>query len=155
MCLWPCRSDTRWLPNKCIHFIFYLIDRYNLSETIRLCITLHPFGTLYLLLLHVPLPLMPSRAARGLVYLMWHIPRSNDFYFLCCLWFFSVLAATKQLLRTLLSVRLSVCHTLFTIFLSSHHHEIFWSYYHWQKWRPCKRSRSKVKGEGHRGHDPI
>ena len=28
---------------------------------------------------------------------------------------------------------------------SSYHHEIFRSYYQWQKWRPCKRSRSKVK----------
>ena len=56
-------------------------------------------------------------------------------------------------LRTLLFVRLSmsfclsVCHTFFTMFLSSYHHEIFRSYYHWQKWRPCKSEgqRSKVK----------
>ena len=34
---------------------------------------------------------------------------------------------------------------LFTMFPSSYHHEIFRSYYQWQKWRPCKRSRSKVK----------
>ena len=33
----------------------------------------------------------------------------------------------------------------FTMFLSSYHHEIFRSYYHWQKWCPCKRSRSEVK----------
>ena len=26
-----------------------------------------------------------------------------------------------------------------------YHHEIFWSYYQWQKWGPCKSSRSKVK----------
>ena len=44
-----------------------------------------------------------------------------------------------------LSVCLSVCDTLFTMFLSSYHHEIFRSYYHWQKWCPCERSRSKVK----------
>ena len=43
------------------------------------------------------------------------------------------------------SVRPSVCHTFFTMFPSSYHHEIFRSYYQWQKWRPCKRSRSKVK----------
>ena len=46
------------------------------------------------------------------------------------------------------SVRLSVCpsvrHTFLTMFSSSYHHEIFRSYYQWQKWRPCKRSRSKV-----------
>ena len=43
------------------------------------------------------------------------------------------------------SVRLSVCHTFLTMFPSSYHHEIFRSYYQWQKWCPCKRSRSKVK----------
>ena len=65
------------------------------------------------------------------------------------------LAATKQLnewfspsvcLSVCLSVRPSVRHTLLTIFPSSYHHEIFRSYYQWQKWRPCKRSRSEVKG---------
>ena len=53
------------------------------------------------------------------------------------------------------SVRLSVCHTFFTMFPSSYHHEIFRSYYHGQKWCPCKRSRSEVKGQGLRGHDPT
>ena len=43
------------------------------------------------------------------------------------------------------SVRLSVRHTFLTMFPSSYHHEIFRSYYQWQKWRPCKRLRSKVK----------
>ena len=69
------------------------------------------------------------------------------------------LAATKQLyewyfLSVCPSVRLSVRHTFLTMFPSSYHHEIFRSYYQWQKWRPCKRSRSEVKGQGHRGHDP-
>ena len=41
-----------------------------------------------------------------------------------------------------LSVRPSY---LLTMFPSSYHHEIFRSYYIWQKWRPYKRSRSKVK----------
>ena len=54
-----------------------------------------------------------------------------------------------------LSVRPSVCHTFLTMFPSSYHHEIFRSYYQWQKWRPCKRSRSEVKGQGHRGHNPT
>ena len=53
------------------------------------------------------------------------------------------------------SVRLSVRHTFLTRFLSTYHHGIFRSYYQWQKWRPCKRSRSEVKGQGHRGHDPT
>ena len=74
------------------------------------------------------------------------------------------LAATKQLYEWFspsvrLSVRLSVCpsvcHTFLTMFPSSYHHEIFRSYYQWQKWRPCKRSRSEVKGQGHRGHNPT
>ena len=73
------------------------------------------------------------------------------------------LAATKQLyewfspsvcLSVRPSVRPSVCHTFLTMFPSSYHHEIFRSYYQWQKWRPCKMSRSEVKGQGHRGHDP-
>ena len=50
---------------------------------------------------------------------------------------------------------LSVRHTFFTMFPSSHHPEIFRSYYQWQMWCPCKRSRSEVKGQGHRGHDPT
>ena len=49
-----------------------------------------------------------------------------------------------------LSVRLSVRHTFLTMFPSLYHHEIFRSYYQWQKWRPCKKSRSEVKGQGHR-----
>ena len=70
------------------------------------------------------------------------------------------LAATKQLYEwfspsVCLSVRLSVRHTFLTMFPSSYHHEIFRSYYQWQKWCPCKRSRLEVKGQGHRGHDPT
>ena len=42
-----------------------------------------------------------------------------------------------------------------TMFPSSYHHEIFRSYYQWQKWCPCKKSRSKVKDQGHRGHNPT
>ena len=53
------------------------------------------------------------------------------------------------------SVCPSVCHTFFTMFPSSYHHEIFRSYYHGQKWCPCKRSRSEVKGQGHRGQHPT
>ena len=43
------------------------------------------------------------------------------------------------------SVHPSVCDTFLTMFLSSYHHEIFRSNYHWQGWSPCKRSRSNVK----------
>ena len=51
--------------------------------------------------------------------------------------------------------KMSVCDTFLTMFLSSYLHEIFRSNYQWQKWCPCKRSRSEVKAQGHRGHDPI
>ena len=54
-----------------------------------------------------------------------------------------------------LSVRLSLRHTFFTMFPSSYHHEIFRSYYHGQKRCPCKRSRSEVKGQGHRDQNPT
>ena len=53
------------------------------------------------------------------------------------------------------SVRLSVRHTFFTMFPSWYHNEIFRSYYHGQKWCPCKRWRSEVKGQGHRGQHPT
>ena len=53
------------------------------------------------------------------------------------------------------SVCLSVCHTFFTVFPSSYHHEIFRGYYHGQRWCLCKRSRSEVKGQGHRGQHPT
>ena len=62
------------------------------------------------------------------------------------------LAATKQLYdwfspSVCLSVRPSVCHTFFTMFPSSYHHEIFRSCYHGQKCRHAKGpgQRSKVK----------
>ena len=80
--------------------------------------------------------------------------------------FAHIVAATKQLYEWFSpSVRLSVClsvcpsvwlfvrHTFLTMFPSSYHHEIFRRYYQWQKWRPCKRSRSQVKDQGHRGHN--
>ena len=44
-----------------------------------------------------------------------------------------------------MAVHLSFCDMFFTMFPSSYHHDIFWNYYQWQKWCPCKRSRSKVK----------
>ena len=40
------------------------------------------------------------------------------------------------------SVCLSVRHTFFTMWPSSYHHVMFRSYYQWQRWCPCKRSRS-------------
>ena len=64
-----------------------------------------------------------------------------------------IFSCDQAALRTLISVRPSVClsvcpsvsHSFLTMFLSSYHLEIFRSYYHWQSWCSCKRSRSKVK----------
>ena len=49
----------------------------------------------------------------------------------------------------------SVCDTFLTMFPSSYHHENFRSYYQWPKWCPCRRSRSEVKGQGHRDQNPT
>ena len=60
--------------------------------------------------------------------------------------FFSCDQAALWMVQSVcLSVCPSVCHTFLTMFPSSHHPEIFRSYYQWQKWRSCKRSWSKVK----------
>ena len=48
------------------------------------------------------------------------------------------------------SVRLSVCLSvtpIFTMFPSSYLHKTFTNYYQWQKWCPCKRWTSEVKGQ--------
>ena len=91
------------------------------------------------------------------------IPRFRCHCFHCEILDFAAhlfLAATKQLYdwfspSVCPSVRPSVRHTFFTMFPSSYHHEIFRSYYHGQKWCPCKSSRSEVKGQGHRGQHPT
>ena len=71
-------------------------------------------------------------------------------------WIFSCdQAALQMVFSVCLSFRPSVHHTFLTMFPSSYHHEIFRSYYHWQRWRPCRRSRSEVKGQGHRGRNPT
>ena len=57
----------------------------------------------------------------------------------------ALFSCDRAALWTVQSVRLSVCHTFLTMFPSSYHHEILRSYCQWHKWRPCKRSRSKVK----------
>ena len=72
----------------------------------------------------------------------------------------TILAATKQLYEWSCPsvrpyVRTSVRRIFFTMFPLSYHHEIFRSYYQWLKWCACKRSRSEVKGQGHRGQNPT
>ena len=69
---------------------------------------------------------------------------------------FGAISCDQAVLRTLPSARpserLSFSPSVIPFshcFLSSYHREIFRSSYHWQKWCPCKRSRSNVKGQGH------
>ena len=70
----------------------------------------------------------------------------SGFYSHDWIWSFGFLAATKQLYKWYFpsvcpsvcpsvrpSVCPSVCHTFLTMFPSSYHHEIFRSYYQWQK----------------------
>ena len=66
--------------------------------------------------------------------------------------FYTFFSCDQAALWMVQSARLSDYYTLFTMFPSSYHHEIFRGYYQWQKWCPCKRSRSDIKGRGHRGH---
>ena len=78
------------------------------------------------------------------------------FQFLTILCVFSCDQAALWMVQSVcLSVRPSVRHTFLTMFPSWYHHEIFKSCYQWQKWRPCKSSRSEVKGQGHRGQQPT
>ena len=76
-----------------------------------------------------------------------NLARLNSWFFSCdqaAIWLVQSVCLSVRL-SVCPSVRPSVCHTFFTMFPSSYHHETFRSYYQWQKWRPCKRSRSKVK----------
>ena len=68
---------------------------------------------------------------------------------------FKLFSCDQEALWMVQSVHLSVCHTFFTMFPSSYHHEIFRSYCQWQKWCPYKSSRSEVKGQGHKGQSPF
>ena len=70
----------------------------------------------------------------GIYYVFQVIPGFSDTIFSC----------DQAALWMVQSVCLSVHHTFLTMFPSSYHPEIFRSYYQWQKWCPCKRSRSKV-----------
>ena len=74
-------------------------------------------------------------------------PRTKIYYVVLPLYI--VFSCNQAALWMVFSVRPSVCNTFLTMFPSSYHHEIFRSYYQWQKWRSCKRSRSGVKGQSH------
>ena len=79
-------------------------------------------------------------------YCSWH-------YTLGCWWLW-IFSCDQAALRTVQSVRLSVCllhlfHYVPIIVSSWNFQELL--PYHWQTWCPCKRSRSEVKGQGHRG----
>ena len=64
---------------------------------------------------------------------------------------FVIFSCDQAVLWMVQSVCPSVRRTFLAMFPSSYHHEIFRSYYQWQKWRPCKQPRSEVKSQGHRG----
>ena len=69
----PCDQRTK-ISSECQDAVWKgLVDA-------ALRMPLHPFGTLCLHLLNVPLPLIPSRAAWRLIYLMWRITRSTESY---------------------------------------------------------------------------
>ena len=70
----PCHQRTK-ISSECQDAVWKgLVDA-------ALRMPLYPFGTLSLPLLNVPLPLIPSRAAWRLIYLMWRIiPRSTESY---------------------------------------------------------------------------
>ena len=89
----PCDQRTK-ISSECQDAVWKgLVDA-------ALRMLLHPFGTLSLHLLNVPLPLIPSRAVWRLIYLMWRIPRSTDSYivWVCCLWLFLSVFYLKALL---------------------------------------------------------
>ena len=108
---------------------------------------LHPFGTLYLHLLNVPLPLILSRAAWRLIYSMWRIPRSTESYIVrvYCLWliFSCDQAALWMVFSVRLSVRLSHLFDYVPIIVSS------WNFQELSHWTRV-RSMQKVKVRGQR-----
>ena len=69
--------------------------------------------------------------------------------------YLNIFSCDQAALWMVQSVRPSARHTFLTMLPSSYHHAIFRSYYQWQKWGPCKRSRSEVKAQGHRGQHPT
>ena len=87
-----------------------------------------------------------AQQSKNRVHISWDIVYLCSFSHVLVLWLCMFLAMTKQLYEWLNPpVHLSVHHTFFTMFPSSYYHDIFRSYYQWQKWCPCKRSRSEVK----------
>ena len=87
------------------------------------------------------------------IFQIWGFVKKNDHHMVHKFWkiYFhelksinsqAFLSATKQLYEWFSP---SVCPSVTPFWLCSHHHEIFRSNYQWQKWCPCKRSRSKVK----------
>ena len=70
---------------------------------------------------------------------------------ICCILVFTNVWVTYCVI--MLNVRPSacpfLCHTYIIMFLFSYHHEIYHWHYRWQKWCPCKRSRSSVKFRDH------
>ena len=95
----PLRSEKKKIPQSAkMPFGNVLVDA-------ALRMPLHPFGTLYLHLLNVPLSLIPSIAAWRLIYLIWRIPRSTESYivWVYCLWLVFSLFYLQALLSAVTS----------------------------------------------------
>ena len=87
----PCDQRTK-ISSECQDAVWKVL----VDAALRM--PLHPFGTLSLHLLNVPLPLIPSRAAWRLIYLMWRVPRSTESYivWVYCFWLFLVFSIYKR-----------------------------------------------------------
>ena len=107
---------------------------------------------------------------------VWLIPYFFWFGFLCCM-LITILHVSSRIVHNISessythfscnqaalwmvqsvcpSVCLPVRHTFYAMFPSSYHYEILKIYYLWQKWCWCKRSRSEVKGQGHRSQNKL
>ena len=111
-CLLRKESNTRccsWLKKLC------MVKPRHISPSCCLCILqpgpcdqrtkISSIPLQYLHLLNVPLPLIPSRAAWRLIYLMWRIPRSTESYivWVYCLWLIFSVFYLQALLSTVTS----------------------------------------------------
>ena len=67
----------------------------------------------------------------------------------------TIFSCDQAYVRTVQSIWPSGRLTCFIMYPSLHHHWIFRSYYPLQKWCPCNRLRSQVKGQGHIWQNPI
>ena len=91
-----------------------------------------------------------------LTYCTLFLPRHTPTHLVALMFMNHIFSCDQAALRTLLSVRLFVRPSVTPFSICSPHCIIMkLCYCHWQKWCPCKRSSSVIKGQGHRGQKPI